>query len=112
MPARAERVSIYPDKNGEPGLILPFPAWWNRDEFFKRFKQREVDTGNPIDANYTFTLTSREAVAWNEECKNRFMSTSRSTKQEVLDAMRRLELAISKSSRVIVESYEWESGMD
>jgi len=58
MPARSERMYIFPDKNGEPCWIRPFPLWWNRSEFINRYHHREIDLGNPIDANYVWLLDS------------------------------------------------------
>jgi hypothetical protein len=112
MPARSERIVVVPDENGQPVLIRRFPVWWNRSEFFKRYSHREIDIGNPIDINFAFVLTSAEAATWNKECAEQFSLTSISSKNVVVEDMHQLELVLRNASWVIVESYEWESGMD
>jgi hypothetical protein len=112
MPARSERMYIFPDKNGEPCLIRPFPHWWNRSEFIKKYQHREIDLGNPIDANYVWLLNSAEAITWNEKRKEDLSHNSVGSGQNISEDIRHLESALRKSSWVIVESYEWESGMD
>jgi hypothetical protein len=112
MPARSERIYVFPDQSGQPGLIMRFPVWWNRSEFFKRYSHREIDLGNPIDANFVFVLTSAEAIAWNKECAEQFSLTSISSKNSVVEDMSQVESVFRNASWVIVESYEWESGLD
>jgi hypothetical protein len=91
---------------------MDLPLWWDRDEFMKRFQHREIDSGNPVDANYAWPLTTAEAIAWNEESRERFTRDPRGGAPGVAEAMRQLEDILSKASRVVVESYEWESGLD
>ena len=112
MPARSERMYIFPDKNGEPCLIRPFPHWWNRGEFIKRYHHREIDLGNPIDTNYVWLLNSAEAITWNEKCKEDLSHNSVGSGQNISEDIHQLESALRKASWVIVESYEWESGLD
>ncbi len=112
MPARSERIYIIPCKNGEPIRILPFPLWWNRSEFIKKYQRRELDLENPIDANYAWLLSSAEAIAWDKECNMQFCRDPLKNEPNVLEERRELESALVKASWVIVESYEWESGLD
>jgi hypothetical protein len=110
MPARAERIYIFPCKNGYPGWIMPFPYWWKRSEFINRFQKREIDLGNRIDANFVWVLYSAEAVAWNEECVKSFSSDPLSNKEHVIEEQSKLEEMLRQSQWLLVESYEWESG--
>jgi hypothetical protein len=112
MPARSERIYVFPDQSGQPGLIMRFPLWWDRSEFFKRYSHREIDLGNPIDANFVFVLTSSEAIAWNKECAEQFSLTLINSRNRVVEDMSQMESALRNASWVIVESYEWESGLD
>jgi hypothetical protein len=48
----------------------------------------------------------------NVQCKERFSSDPLSGNPNVEGEMRRLESALRSAFRVIVESYEWESGLD
>lgn len=112
MPARSERIYIFPYRSGDPGLTMPFPYWWNRSEFIKRYREREIDLGNPIDANFVWVLNSAEAVAWNEECVKRFTSDPLSQNPQVIEKQYELEDALMQSQWLLVESYEWESGFD
>lgn len=112
MPARSERIYIFPDRSGQPGLIMRFPVWWDRNEFFKRYFRREIDLGNPIDANYVWILTSEEAISWNEQCIKDFSHDPRRSIPSVITDIRQLESALSKARWLLVESYEWESGLD
>jgi hypothetical protein len=112
MPARSERLFICPAENGQPGWVTRFPIWWDSGAFIEKHRHREIDLGNPIDANYVWLLTSAEAIAWNKEHTERFSSDPQSGNPLVVEEMRRLESALARASWVVVESYEWESGLD
>ncbi|MBI3398835.1 MAG: hypothetical protein HY026_06360 [Deltaproteobacteria bacterium] len=112
MPARSERIYICPDKSGDPGRIMVFPAWWDRSAFLERYRNREIDPGNPIDVNVAYLLSSAEAIAWNEQCAKRYSKDFPGGMPNVTGAARELESVLMNASWVIVESYEWESGMD
>jgi hypothetical protein len=109
MPARAERIYLFPYRNGDPGVVMPFPYWWNRSEFMKRYQQREIGLCNPIDANYAWLLDYGEAIAWNDECVRAFATDPLHGKPQTIDDQYKLEDALRQSQWVIVESYEWES---
>ena len=112
MPAYRERVYICPNENGQPGWIWDFPLWWNRREFFQTYGARQIDTGNPFQVNSALLLTAWEASAWDEQCREQFAQDPRSQTSLVVEAMRQWESRLSAASWVIVESYEWESGLD
>jgi hypothetical protein len=63
MPAYRERVYLCPDQNGQPVWIGEFPAWWDRGEFFKKYGDRCIGTGNPVYVDYGLLLTQSEAYA-------------------------------------------------
>ena len=111
MPAYRERVYICPDKDGQPAWILAFPIWWDRAGFFQKFGDRQIDTGNPFYVDYGMLLTGWEASAWDKQCKEKFAQDARSNESVVIEAMSRWESALNTASWVIVESYEWESGL-
>lgn len=112
MPAYRERVYLCPRENGQPGWVLDFPLWWNRAEFFQKFGNRQIDTGNPIDLNYALLLTAWEATAWDEYSRAQFAQDPRSKTPFMVQAMREWESKLRAANWVIVESYEWESGLD
>jgi hypothetical protein len=112
MPARSERIYIFPSRNGYPAWVLSFPVWWNRSDFIKRYQKREIDVGNPIDANFVYILNAAEAAEWNEECIRRVAAEPLSCNPHVLEDQRKLKDALKQSQWLLVESYEWESGMD
>ena len=112
MPAYRERVYLCPNQNGQPGWIVEFPVWWDRREFFKQYGDRQIDTGNPFYVDYGLLLTSWKAAAWDKQCRAAFVRDPRSQQTEVSEAMRQLETMLQTASWVIVESYEWESGLD
>jgi len=91
---------------------MPFPYWWNRSEFIHRYQKREIDLGNPIDANYVWVLNSAEAAVWNEECVKLFSADPLSRHPQILEEQRKLGDALTKSQWLLVESYEWESGLE
>lgn len=111
MPAYRERVYVCPDRSGQPGWILDFPLWWNRQEFFKRYGDRQIDTGNPIYVDYGLLLTGWEAIAWDRHSREQFARDPHSEQPFYLEAMQRFETLLGTASWVIIESYEWESGM-
>lgn len=112
MPARAERLYLFPRDINQLGQVLRFPVWWDRSAFFKKYRDRQIDTGNPIYVDYAFLLTAGEALVWDEACRNNFASDSRRYGRNLEPAMQQLEAALKTAKWVIVESYEWESGLD
>ncbi len=112
MPAYRERIYICPGENGQPAWILDFPLWWDRGAFFKKYGDRKIDTGNPFSVDYGLLLTGGEAKAWNRRCKEALAGDPRSQEPHVVEAMGRLESILRTASWVIVESFEWESGLD
>ncbi len=112
MPARSEQLFILPCGNGQAVRIISFPSWWDRKEFFKSYSQREIDLGNPVDANFVWVLTSEEALAWNRLCAERFSASIVSMETKVMEDMGELEAVLRDARRAIVESYEWEAGLD
>jgi hypothetical protein len=112
MPAYRERIYLCPAKNGQPGSIMDFPVWWKRADFFKKYSQRQIDTGNPIYVDYALLLTTGEALAWDKQCREAFTQDPRSQLDKIVEMMDQLETRLKSTSWVIVESYEWESGLD
>ncbi len=112
MPARSEQLFIFPRGNGQAARILKFPVWWDRKEFFKTYSHREIDLRNPVDANFVWVLTSEEANTWNNQCAERFSDSLVSGETGVAEERHELETALRDARWVIVESYEWESGLD
>lgn len=112
MPAYRQRIYVCPSENGQPAWILDFPLWWDRSAFFRKFGDRQIDTGNPFYVDYGLLLTAQEAKAWDKRCRESFAGGARSQEPHVVEAMRQLESTLDSSSWVIVESYEWESGLD
>jgi hypothetical protein len=112
MPARAERIFIYPAEEGQSGQVMRFPLWWDRRGFFEKYRDREIDTGHPIYVDYALLLTPWEALEWDKRCREEYLSDVADKSLHVLPDMERMESALKKARWVIVESYEWESGMD
>lgn len=118
MPARSERIYICPRESGQPGWIMDFPVWWSRDRFFAKFGDfdrpgsRWFDTKNPWYVDYAMLLTMGEASAWNKDCLLAFTQDPHSQNPTIAQAMQQLAERLQQASWVIVESYEWESGLD
>jgi hypothetical protein len=111
MPARAERIYIYPDEVGQPGQVMRFPIWWDRRGFFEKYHDREIDTGHPIYVDYALLLTPGEALEWDKQCRAQSPAGWWSKTPKLQSDMRRLESALKNARWVIVESFEWESGL-
>ena len=112
MPAYRERIYICPGENGQPAWILDFPLWWDRGAFFKKYGDRQIDTGNPFSVDYGLLLTGSEANAWDKRCREALAGGPRSQKPHLVEAMGRLESILKTASWVIVGSFEWESGLE
>ena len=112
MPARSERIYLFPDEDGQPGQVMEFPVWWDRREFFNKYRHREIDLGGPIYVDYALLLSPGEAMVWDGRCREQFSHDPRSREPWFVSEMRRVEAALKKARWVIVESYEWESGLD
>ena len=91
---------------------MDFPVWWNRRDFFKKYGERRIDTGDLAYVDYALLLTVWEALVWDEQCRESFAQNPRNQQQKRVGAMHQLETRLKSTSWVIVESYEWESGLD
>lgn len=91
---------------------MDFPLWWDRRGFFAKYGDRKIDTGNPWYVDYGLLLTPGEALAWDKECRETFSTDPASKRPHMVAAMDRLESALKGAKWVVVESYEWESGLD
>ena len=112
MPARAERIYIYPSEKSRPGQVMRFPVWWDRRGFYEKYGDREIDLGHPIYVDYALLLTPGEALAWDKQSIQEVYPNDRSIPPKIMSDMQQLELALKNARWVIVESYEWESGLD
>jgi hypothetical protein len=112
MPAYSQRIYICPGENGRPVWIVDFPLWWDRGAFFKKYGDRQIDTGNPFYVDYGLLLTGSEANAWDKRCREAFTGEPVNQKPHIAEAMRQLQTKLKTASWVIVESFEWESGLD
>ena len=111
MPARAERLYLYPDlhfdRQSEPGCILEFPSWWDRREFFRRFKAREVDCSNAVDEKSAYLMFVDDAFAFDRECLERSVIKPGTVPPHIRDRQAEFVDALRQSKWAIVESYEW-----
>ena len=112
MPARAQRIYLFPEEADQAGQIMDFPLWWDRRGFFEKYGDRQIDTGHPIYVDYGLLLTPGEALAWDQRCREKFSTDPASKRPHIVSAMQRLQSALKGAQWVIVESYEWESGLD
>ena len=110
MPARAERIYLFPDKEGQPCRVMEFPLWWDRRGFFEKYRNRQIDLGNPMYVDYALLLTAWEAAAWDKQCREQSARDPR--RSGVESEMQRVASELRESRWVVVESYEWESGLD
>jgi hypothetical protein len=90
---------------------MEFPLWCNRPEFFQKYRHRQFDTGNPIHVGYGLLLAGWEAMAWDKRCREQFARDPRSKEPFFIEAMQGFESLLEAASWVIVDSYEWESGL-
>jgi hypothetical protein len=90
---------------------MRFPIWWDRRGFFEKYRDREIDTGHPIYVDYAYLLTAGEALEWDKQCRMQFFASRESWAPKVESDMRLVESALKNARWVIVESYEWESGL-
>ena len=111
MPARAERIYLYPAEKDQPGRVVTFPVWWDRSGFLEKFRDRKIDTRDPLYVDYAYLLTPGEALVWDEQCRAKFPGSFWSQRLNVEEEMEQLEIGLKKARWVIVESYEWESGL-
>lgn len=110
MPAYRQRMYICPEIHGQPIQLVPFPLWWDQRAFFERYRSRQIDTGNPLYVDHGLLLAVAEAYAWDAECRASFAQDPRASGQ--LEEMKRWEALLSGARWIIVESYEWESGLE
>jgi hypothetical protein len=112
MPAYRQRVYIYPEQDGAPCLAGEFPLWWRRVEFFETYGSRQIEIETLVDINYALLLTGGEARAWDARCRASFADGPSSGKPFIVQAMQEWDEMLAQARWVVVESYEWESGLD
>lgn len=112
MPSYRARAYFCPAKSGQPGWIASLPVWWRSAEFFTKYQARSIDTQNPWYVDYGLLLTQGEAATWSREGWAAFASDPRSLDPQVIEEMQRWEDMLANASWVIVELFEWESGLD
>ncbi|MEO6063483.1 MAG: hypothetical protein ABIQ99_16240 [Thermoflexales bacterium] len=112
MPAYRNRVFVFPERNGDPAWIEDFPLWWDRSAFFEAYGNRRIDTGHMIYDNDALLITGAEARAWDAEWAPRFGRDPRSITAWYAETRARWNTLLKTTSWVVVESYEWESGLD
>ena len=109
MPARNQRILLF--ATDQPGQVMDFPLWWDRSGFFAKYRDRQVDTGHPLYVDYGYLLTPGEALAWDKQCTEKFSTDPASNKPHLVSAMHELQSALKEARWVVVEYYEWESGL-
>lgn len=112
MPAYKERLTICPREDGQPISIRDFPLWWDRRAFFNKYGKRRIDSGNPFYVDYYLLLSGAEARAWDKRCREADAENGRNQEAHMIEPMRQVESLLSNAGWVIIESYEWESGLD
>jgi hypothetical protein len=112
MPAYRERIYICAGEDGRPLRVVDFPTGWNRRAFFQQYGQRRIDSGNPFYVDDGLLLSAGEAMAWHQRCKEALADDPEGRAEHIVGAMERLESMLKTASWIIVESYEWESGLD
>lgn len=112
MPARAERIYLIPSETNQPNQVMRFPLWWDRRGFFEKYGQRQIDLGHPLYVDYALLLTPGEALEWDKYCTEQFHPGSEGIAPSIASDMQLLRSALHGAKWVIVESYEWESGLD
>jgi len=112
MPVYRERVYLCPAENGQPAWVMDFPLWWDRRAFFTRYGERQIDTGHPAYVDYGLLLTPAEAFAWDRKCRDAFNADPRSQLPKIVEAMQQWDASLKLAAWIIVESYEWESGLE
>ena len=111
MPARNARIRVYMQDPAQD-QVMDFPLWWDRRAFFAEYGYRKTDTGNPFYVDYAYDLTPQEALEWDDEARARFSADPNNLKPHIVSAMQELYAALKEAKRVVVEDYEWESGLD
>jgi hypothetical protein len=109
MPARNERLYLVPRAPGAPVRVVELPIWWDRRGFFQHFGPRAVDTGSPFREESGILLTAGEAITLDEQGRAAFAGDPRRAVLE--QAMTDLHEALREAAWVVVESFEWESGL-
>lgn len=111
MPSRNERVYVYASNEQMNGKVFDFPIWWDRRGFFEKFGSRKTDTNHPLYVDYAYLLTSGEAIDWDKNCTAKTLQNSKQIHDKIKMKMDQFSALLKESKWVIVESYEWDSGL-
>ena len=77
----------------------------------QKYREREIDLGHPLYVDYAFLLTPWEAREWDKQCREQYPSDTKNIRPEIASQMQKFESILKSAKWVIVESYEWESGL-
>jgi hypothetical protein len=109
------RIRGVPLRGGETGWSVENVFWWNTWALLKKYPHRELEGLAYTD--YVLVLTPFEAMEWQRRFREAFeqdphrLPTAGS--RQIVEALsRQLEATQYDTRWVVVEMYEWESGMD
>ena len=91
---------------------MRIPVWWSCGDLFREYRERHVELQSLAYDDTAFLLTNWEAVVFDERSREQFASDPRSSEPFILEQMERLKTALTGAKWVVVEAYEWESGLD
>ena len=112
MPAVAYRIYVCPQNDGQPALVMRMPLWWDYRELFQTYRERCIQIESLAYDDSAFLMTNWEALVFDRRCREQFAANPRSSEPFFVEQMDRLKSALSDAKWVIVEAYEWESGLD
>ena len=112
MPAVRYRLYICPEIDGQPARVFDLPRWWDRSELYAQYGRREIEIPTIAYDDSAILLTSGEAAALDERGREAFAGDPRASEPFFAGEMTRVQAALRDAKWVIVEAYEWESGLD
>lgn len=111
MPAIAYRIYLCPAAHGLPAYVSRMPLWWNSSELFSAYRSRMIDIQGLVYDDSAILLTGAEAADFDDRASAEYAS-SVTVEPQIKAQMAEIRSALSAVKWVIVEAYEWESGLE
>ncbi len=112
--AFSTRIHLVPVKTAQLSQSVDSVFWWNVQELFEKYPYRQIESLAYLD--YVVVLTPTEAIEWQSHFRDKFIQNQMSNaipnwQQRVDQLSQLLENQRHDVRWVIVELYEWESGL-
>jgi hypothetical protein len=108
------KIRGIPIKDDQPLWSVDNVIWWDIPLLMQNYPGREIEDQN-LYLDYVIVLTPDEAVLWNErfreDCQKKGLLQHEDGIKQIKELGDKLETSKNTLRWILIERYEWESGM-